>query len=412
MTYQLVSAVAKSYTGDKQWNNVSIGDIPLNTLFATYSRVFAKLTNPFLTKPVSFDLENIRTAYAGLETTFNEFLIANGNTTLITSPRIITLKKKYVKYVDAFKAGYKVESITPRNSLSSNQVTQDKTWLYLTKNNINYSDLYTQSLVNVNGFFHLTDFDVNGLYVKDGMKSQFLSGENQIGFVDFAEVGRVTPIPILESMIYKQTPEQKYKDSCFINLGVDLTDKTIILCLGGYLHVLDPITFKRIGDQTFMINFTNLPLLERFHESKGYIDLSSLELDQTIRNDSQVSIEQLYSDDVLVKYLTLSQSFFVLVDNIDLSVTRAHLDIGTIPNKMISDIKPSYPLIVGYGKLANFWSVYEDKKWSIACADSMRNNYLHNTIDFMKENSCTNSRLTQNPVNNSKAYFLQIYSNI
>ena len=49
-------------------------------------------------------------------------------------------------------------------------------------------------------------------------------------------------------------------------------------------------------------------------DAKKYIDLSSLPLSKTIRNIDQISISEFYSDENILAYLTLSQSFFILID--------------------------------------------------------------------------------------------------
>jgi hypothetical protein len=412
MTYQFVSAIAKPFNGDGHWVNANIGNVPFNQIFSTYSRTLITLSNNFLTSNVGFDLEQLRETHSGLTTTFNQFLIDNANAALATTTTLPELRTRYVKYADLFKTNYKIQPTTPFAPPDTDHVLQDKTWLHLSKPSIDYSDFYNYCLVNVNGFFHLTDFDTSGVYVKDGMKSKFISGKAEIGALDFTDIGKLTFIPITESMVYKQTPDQVFKNACFVDIDVSTKDKTVALVLGGYLHVLDSVTFKQIGDTLFHIDFSNLPLLERYYESRKYIDLSSLSLETTNRNDSLVGMQELYSDAVLLKYLTLSQSFFVIIDNLDMFVRRDYLHATPAPNKYISYTKPEFPIVTGFGKITNFWSVYEDKQWSIACSDSFYNNYLFNTVKLEDQPTASNARVPEAPVTNSKAFFLKIGSDI
>lgn len=411
MSYQLVSAIAKPKVGDGHWVNVDISNLPFNQLFSTYSRILATLSNPFLPANVGFDLELIRETHSGTTGTFSNFLTNNGNATLqtITAP---TLKTRYVRYADLFKTNYTITPTTELSPPDTNQVLQDKTWLHLTKPNIDYKMFYDYCLVNVNGFIHLTDYDNTGVYVKDGMKSKFISGKAEIGALDFTDIGKLHLIPITEQMVYKQSPNQVYKNACFIDIGVTTKDKTVALVLGGYLHILDEAVFKQIGDTTFHIDFSNLSLLERYYESKDFIDLSSLPIQTSNRNDSLVDISNIYSDEVLLKYVTLSQSFVVIIDNLDISVSKTYLRPTPAANKYISYVKPEFPLITGFGKVNNFWSVYEDSQWSVACSRSLRNNYLFNTVGLENESTASSARLTENAANNSKAFFLKIRSDI
>ncbi len=111
--YQLLSAIAKPLSGNRRWTAVAVGDIALNVLFSTYSRIIVKLSNPFLTEPVSLDLEDIREGNGGASITFNQFLVQNGTTTLPTSPTLPVINTRYARYADAFHAKYKISPMAP-----------------------------------------------------------------------------------------------------------------------------------------------------------------------------------------------------------------------------------------------------------------------------------------------------------
>lgn len=406
--YQFISSIAKALNGDKQWATIDINNIPLNTLFATYSRIIVTLSNPFIVGNIAVDLVTIRSTVDGLSITFNDFLILNGNKTLVTLPNMPTLTPRYAKYADSFHAGYKVAPITPRAAVDSQVPLADKSWLHLTKTNVDYNLFYKNCLVNVNGFFHLTDSDSTGIYVVDGMKSLRLSNHNQLGMYSFRELGEITLVPITPSMIHKQNDRQLYKDCAYVNLGIDVSNKTVMLVLGGYLHVLDNNTFTQVSNSAFEIDIANLPLLDRYFESKKYIDLSSLPLSSTSRNINQISIAEFFSDANIVAYLTLSQSFFVILDNPDIFVERTPIRKTKLSDMFISYEKPLFPLVVGAGKLTNYWATPEDGQYSITCLDTVRENYVYDTIDPTKVNSVSNAQIPEHPVRHGNAYFLKI----
>ena len=410
--YTYVSALTKQLSEDEQWSSTTdISNIPLDTLFSIYSRVIVILSNPFLPGNVAVDLNTLQTIIGGLSITLKQYLIQNANKTIPALPSIPTLNPKFVKYSDGFKAGYKITPCNPNSSVTSNLPAGDKPWLYLTKPNLDYNLFYKSCLVNVNGFFHLTDTDGSGVFVVDGMKSTYKSNNNKLGICNFSDIGNIELIPITSSMIYKQNSNQLYKNEVFINSGVDTTGKTILLILGGYMHVLDNTTFIPINNTTIKIDFSNLPLLDRYFESKDYIDLSSLGLSTTAKNDNQVAISELYSDNVLVAYLTLSQSFIVLLDNTNISVDRLPIHTGKLPDMYVSNISPDYPLVkVSTGKLINFWSVYEDSKYSITTTNTLDDNYIYNTVDVMSQNSVDDARVIEQPQSLPILSFLKISS--
>jgi hypothetical protein len=407
--YQLVSANARLKVGDGSWQPTSIGNLALKDLFRDYSYIYATLSNPFLTENVVFDLNVIRDANLNSTLTFSAFLTANGEHTLPTmSIADATIVEKNVGYNDAFKAGYKITHVAPNSPPDTNHTYQDKTWLLMSKPGVNYATFVQRCMVNVNGFFHLIEHDQHGVYVIDGMKSKFMSGLNLIGILGFGEVGALTQIPITSSMLYKQSAGQKFKDNVFVDLGVDVTNKTVIAVIGGYMHLLDQRTMRMIDRSRVMINFGNLPFLERYYESRGFIDLSSLPIDTTLKNDSQVGATNFYSDEVITAYMTLSQSFFVILDAKDVFLKKHVLCKSNLPDLYISHMKPTFPLITGYGKVTNYWSTFEDRQWAINCAKTIKPRYLFNTTEQNGLTSFTNSRIPDDPARFSRAYFLQI----
>jgi len=406
--YTLISALAKEKIGDERWANVDISNVSLATLISTYSRVIAILSNPFYPNNISFDLINLPPGIDGETITFSQFLTSLGNAALMTSSTVPILNPVYAQYNDMFKAGYSITPINKTAAVDSQLPLSDKTWLMLTRPNTDYNLFYNSCLVSVNGFYHLTDHDVNGVYVIDGTKSMLISKQNEIGMHCFNDIGKLTFIPITPGMIYKQNSLEKFSDEAHINIGQDVSNKTIMLVLGGYLHALDDKTVIRTSDNGVAVIFNNLPLLERYFESKKYIDLSSLPLDHTVRNLDQIGVQQFYSDENILAYLTLSQSFFVLIDNTEIFVEREPVQKTPFPNMFISHTKPIYPLVVGYGKVANYWNVYEDGQWSLTCKDSERSNFYFNTLNVAIQQTVTSQELSTKPSYQSHAYFLKI----
>lgn len=410
--YQLTSAIAKPLNGNGHWISVDIGDVAINVLFSTYSRIWAILTNSFLTAPVALDLAQIRSQVGGESITFSQFLTANGNATLPTTNQIPAIKPRYAKYVDAFQAGYTVQPIHATAAPDAQLPAADLTWLYMTRPDTDYSTFYKSCLVNVNGYFHATDAGPNGVYVKDGMTTARISRENQLGILSFANLGSLSFVPITADMVYKQNDRENYKDRAYVDIGQDVSDKTVMLVLGGYLHVLDRKTFYRVGASMFAIDFGNLPFLDRYFESKKYIDLSSLPLSSTPRNDGQISTTEFFSDANILAYLTLSQSFFVILDNADIFAELSALPKTVLPNVYTSYEKPIWPVILSSGRLANYWPISEEGQYSLLCRNAFIPHPLYDTIDPRKVSSVSNQCDPGNANEIARAYFLKVGSDL
>lgn len=410
--YTLISAIAKPRGAGGRWTSVDIGSVGLSTLFATYSRILAVLSNPFLTHQVCLDLIEIRAEHGGKAITFNELLASLGSDSLPTTNRLPVINTRYAKYKDAVRAGYKITPIHPTFAVDAELPPAERTWLRLTKAGVDYANVQRNCLVSVNGYFHYTDSDPHGMYVVDGMRSQTVSRQNQLGLFDLSKLGGFTLHQIKPEMLYKQSTQDRYRDRCFVDLGVDVTNKTVLLVLGGYLHALDTRSYYQVGVSQFCINLQTLPLLDRYYESRKYLDLSALELETTQANPTQISVEDFYSDAVLGRYLTLPQSFFVILDNPEVFVEHKTVHKTKMPGMFISYSKPEYPLVTGVGRLADYWSTYEDGQYSLTCVDSFRDRPVYHTVDASVVNSVSDTRDTQLAVVNAPAFFLKLGSDI
>lgn len=406
--YTLVSALVKQASPANRWQSAEIGDLSFQSLYSDYTGVIAVLSNPFLPNNVALDLNSVRTLVIDYQETFNAFLTRMGNKTLPTYTPVPSLTPKYARYSDAFKAGYKVQPVGPTQSPDAQLPNGAKTWLYLTKPNVDFRDFYRYCLVSVNGFLHRTDADQNGAWVVDGMKTARLANRNELGIINFQGVSTLSFIPVTADMIFKQSSDQAYRNQMRIDLGVDTTGKTLMASLGGYLHVLDQSTIRRISPTEVLIDFNNLPLWERYHESRGVIDYSSLPFQRTTNNESQFAIDDFMSDANLVAYMQLSQTFFILADNPELYKETVYIPNTKITGLLIAYTKPDKPLINGIGKLADYWARYEDGQWAVAVVDNYWHHRVYNTAPKSSLNNIADNREPTDPVSHSRGYFLHI----
>jgi hypothetical protein len=389
---------------------MGIDNVPLNVLFRDYSRVIATLANSALTHHVSLELEQLRAELGGQTQTFGSWLAANGSATLPTSDSLPTIKTRYANFADAVHAGYKVTPTHPTISPSSPLPVGDKTDLVLTRAETDYEMVYRHALVNVNGFYHQTDHSPDGLFVTDGMTSCLNSNRNEIGLLSFINLGSLSFIPIKDEMIYTQRPEQKLRYNCYIDTGVDLTNKTVMLVLGGYLHVLDRRAFFRIGSAAFGIDFGKIPLVDRYYESCNVLDLSSLSLASTDANPAQISVNNLYSDDVLRRYLQLSQTFLVVLDNTEIFTDALQVRPSRMIGVYTSTVAPIYPLSVGRGRHETYWYRKEDNLYSINASGTWRGERNYNTTKTTDLMSVSDANVISMGFRNSQAMFQLIGS--
>jgi hypothetical protein len=410
--YQLVSAIVKPVDSVSRWRNMGIEEFPLNLLFRDFKRVIVTLSHTALDHHVSLELEPLRAQLGGLNKKFGQWLSENGSNTLPTSNVVPVINTRYAHFSDAVRAGHKITPTHPTISPSSPLPLSSKSHLLITKAEADYERIYKHCLVNVNGFYHQTDHSVDGVFVTDGMKTCLKGRRNEIGLLSFENLGTLSFIPITDDMIYKHKAQQQLRYNCYVDTGVDLSSKTVLLVLGGYLHTLDKRSFYRISTSAFGIDFAQIPLIDRYFESYKVLDYSSLELERSDTNESQISVSNLYQDAVLRKYLQLSQTFLVVLDNAEVFTDTVELKPSPFPGNYTSDVAPIYPLMVGHGRHEVFWPRKEHDRYSVninaRAAWTAPKNY--DTVKTQAQASVSNAKLASLGFRNSSAHFQLIGS--
>lgn len=406
--YTYITAYAKEKKAGSRWKEVNVGNMSFNDIFAKYSQIYSVLQNSFLGQSVGFDFNTIKDTHYHSTLTFIQFLMWLENKALPHMNKIPTLNTRLVKYADVFHAGYKVNAIHKTASPSSPLPRSEKTYLHLTKKDVDYKLFYESCLVSINGYIHLTDYDTNGVYVVDGNRTAVHANQNQMGLYSFREVGKLKHIRITNEMISRQLEEIPLSNKIYIKLPEKIGTKLPILVLGGYMHVFDSNIFYMVDEQTLCINFMNYRWLERYYESVDRIDLSSLPIDKYQRNEKQLDLENFFSDEVIKAYLTLSQSFITLVDANEVFVEQVAIDNTPMPGMIITTLKPNLPLIGGYGRLLDYWYTYEDRQYSITCTDDAIDSHVYDTTNWYNLKSVDNSRITTQRVTKGPSHFLRI----
>lgn len=117
-------------------------------------------------------------------------------------------------------------------------------------------------LVSVNGVFHKTYLYNKELYVEDGFSNIKRVRRDEIGVYDTGSVGGHTILPIHNHNIdaSNRTPHSgvtlTFPDS-------DFTDKSLLLVIGGYLHVLDG-TYKILSKNRVVVDICKIDLINEF----------------------------------------------------------------------------------------------------------------------------------------------------
>lgn len=408
MAYNYVKSIAKSKDRGARWVEVDISDMLISEIDNTYRDVKIELTHSQLNENQVLILEDIKHIFVSTGLTFSEWLIENGESSLPTTPGVVSITTSTIHYRDGYVAGF---DVTPAKMGSS----PDVEWpvgelrdLLMTKDSVSYQEVYDYCLVTVNGLVHRTSLSQYGIYLQDAAYSKELSQLNHFGLMSFLDVGKIEYIDVDSTMLYKQSDQNKHYRNAHVNLGVSTQGKSLIMVVGGYMHIYDK-SYVQIGDGLVRIDFSNYPLVQRYYESKNVIDLSTLPHTPFDSNDDQRLVADLIESEAYIEALfDLPQTFFILVDTPHLYVQHHKLEHSGLPGRFYSTVYPDFPLVTERGKLSEYIPFYEDGKWVIACESNRLPNYQFETAPYRGFLSITPQKNPYKPYRRSSGYLLEI----
>ena len=410
--YNFVKSIGLSRSIGSQWKDVDLSDILVYDIYNTYTKVVLELKNNALDKNAYVDMDSLRVAYSGYQGTLEELLVAIGDMTLETVPSLPNTKVIFAKYSDAMRSEYKIKTTIAGMVLPDNYPESEKKDLVVTrpKYGTDMSLIHKYCLVSVNGFYHMTDTDGVVAYVYDGAVTMRKNKNNHMGIFSFYDIGQLQKIKLKPEKIYPTDVNKNLKDKITFEVAEDLDDKSYILVLGGYLVLPEFDVFWRSGEKSFTLDLNKLPYVERIFESHHSIDLSSLGLTTQPINPDAYNVDELYSDAVIKKYMLLQQSFLVLVDTPTLVSNKIFLRHSNLPGMFTCYQDPVYPLIVNYGRAAEYWKVLEDGHWSVTVQDSFLRNYVISQQPVKSKKDITDNMLAGKPFYHSRGFLLEIAS--
>lgn len=396
--YQYVSAVLRKRGKNQVWQNADIAMMTLDQVFKTYQDGYITLTNP---TTVYVDLNTLkRTAvpYAG-SLPFINWIQSTGMPTLPTIPQP-TFTTHHALYSEATQAQYTINRILPFDyTPGSNEpleICHDEsdnpppdyhlmTNLEITKSGVDYNEFHQFVLVSINGFYHRSTITEKGMQVIDGSKSIDITGQTAVGLVSFREIGAVHQIAITPAMMGKQYADHPYREEMYINVGEDLTNRSVMVSIGGYLHVEDAcVTVVNQNPGVIRLRFSNIDMANRYFEMRDALDVRSLGLTTSDIRKNAVVVEELQSDQTLMRLMQMPQSFIVVVDTPSLYTETSPLYAPEILGLYDVPEEPLYPLRAPSGRQIEYWRHYsEGAGWRINTGSNITPKRLYTTTPWL-----------------------------
>lgn len=364
MSYQLLGATGRVRSLEAAWQDVDVSAMIIKDILQVYKGIYLELSHFAYSHPVFLKLHSISDTFNSttLLMTPQQWLDSIGNMTLPVIEELPNPREQWAKYEDAFKAGYDVELINIGQHVDMSLPADDKRDLFLTKPTVNFQQFWRYFLISVNGFFHRSVLGPNGLYVIDGGRTRSISGESIAGITSFREVAKMEQIPITPSMITPVTEGAQLYNGFFLTLPQNIENKTVLLVVGGYLHILDS-TYSVTGERTLKVEYQKLNPVDRYYDSLGQINLATLPILNTPENPKRIVTESFYSDAYVKAWMSLPQSFVIVLDVEDVYLRKYDVNNTRLPG--VYQVEKPFrrlPLFGTYGRVLDYISYVEDEK--------------------------------------------------
>lgn len=348
--------------------------------------------------------------------TIAQWLTAIGDTTLpvvIIDPTKFGIKTNTVKYNDLFNAGYDPQLAHPTIGEGSELPYSELTDIVITKLEADYLKVVRNCLFTVNGLLHIADHSTNGIRVTDAGRSVYHSNANQLGIISFQQLGEITCLPVTKEMLKPLTPDAKLKDGFSISFGqdIDLSDKVVMLSLGGVLHHSNQC-YRLQGDHSMIVEWWKVPFRRRYFDTKSFIDLKSFE-DTMTRNPAHhdtLDITQALSDESIGAYMELSQTFVILLDAKSMFWNLNEVEQTALPGQYYTYAQPNAPLLLDNGFLAEYMAKAEDGTWVMSIDNGYNYNYYGQTKPSETNDYIPDAEVSSKPFQYCRAWLLEMGS--
>lgn len=373
--YQYVKSFLKPVGVNQSHQDINVSLMTLGSIYKNFIDGYIELSNTAIDGNVFLSIDDLKSCDLPKRDnlTFEYWLSYIGNRSLPTTDTRVEYTTKKISHRDALQAGYELMTCSRDAHYDANLPQSEKKDLYLTKSTGAIGLLRTRSLISVNGHLHPHRSYYRGICVLGGGESTPPTGNFLCSITSFATIGDVSFVPFTQSMIHRYAPATPYSQQTIIDTAVDLSDKTVMLSLGGVL-VTSGNLIEVVNPESGIIklNLSRFDIVDAIYQSVGKINLESLGIldENSLANNYRFARAMLLSDEVVLKYLQLVQTFLIVIDNPNVQITKEPVSRTGIAGKFEVQFNPTLPLIDDTGRIVEYWTDAQNNGWYILHTNS------------------------------------------
>ena len=331
---------------NRQWDVVDVSQLSFKTLFQDYKNVILIVNAAGEEKALSLDSMDKALRY--YDTLVGDYLASNTSVLpwLSQVPDIDLPTGAF--YADVFDHDFTVTRSDHTKHVTNPTIGTMGPDALLEHDDMDYIQLAKHSLFTVNGYLHRTSATSSRLYILRAGDTLERTEGNHLGLLNFSQLGEIATYGIKDENIITDIRIPAH-EQVLINLpDVDLSNKTVMLCIGGYLVALDD-TYQVMGDSTIRVNFKTYPLIRRVLLSR-----EDIQLDDLINPIGNIQVKDIQSNSFIRRYLTHPFSFVITIDHDNICTDSERLQETGLPGKYRSLSTPQGILFDNEGLIAEY----------------------------------------------------------
>lgn len=410
--YSYLYAKLRKKGKNQSWETVNVSLVQMSILFNTYLDGYIALSNPTLSPtPIYVNFSLLKQANVPFYNLAFETWLATINDTVLPSyVNEPIYSRKGVLFSDAVQARFHVSAckVNDPYSTTGNQLTE----LSLHKDFIDYQLLKTSVLTSVNGLLHLNYGVDEHLIIKNGNLVKRGERALTVGMISFANIGTIEQIPITTPMLKSLSGSIPFRQAVLLDTGINLTGKSVMISIGGYLHAQDKIIdIVNSEEGLIRLNMEYLSLARRVFELGDSIDTTPLGLSISPNKTGCLAVAEIESDLFISRLLTLVQSFLIIVNNPYLTVRKVAVNKSHTFGIYEYGAEPLFPLVTPTGAINEYWLSNQQGVWVMSVKDNLYNDYSYETTEW-KEDRVIKRHILPSGCSYAKASLLKIEGTI
>lgn len=373
--YIFQNAVLRQRGKNETWKEVNVSGLQMSLLFSRYFDGHIELTNSAV-GPGSFfvDLNALRRVdYSFYNLILQDWLGTLGTNLLPHLAQEPTYTTKSVLYSDGFQGNFKVR----KEDLN----------LVVGKDNVDIDHLQHYTLTTVNGFLHRTSpLGEEELLVHGGGNTSKYLPTNHLGMMSFVDIGQIQQISITPSMVKRTQDRFPLLKGCTINLNTNLENKSVMISVGGYLHVEDSLLdVVSVSEGLIRVNLERVDWIKRFFEMRRFLNVDSLNISTSPTKPGSVVVNEFSTDDFVLALLQLPQTFVIIVDTPMLHYRVKPVSNQGLPGVYELPTEPLYPMKNVTGRFIDYWYRNEYGRWVMDTDVLLLKEYVYETTPWQMD---------------------------